>query len=155
LDYPVKIPAQLRPLLMGFRKAAGFTQAQVASRLGVTQQTYAQLEAKPESASMDRLFRILKLFKVDIVLTQEQDSASLDSRASEHVPATELPVPVKQSVKKKRATPAVAKTSATKTTSTRKAISTQTIGRGQGSRKPATGKRKAPTAIALKKREDW
>ena len=43
MDYPVKTTLQLRPLLVGFRKAAGLTQAQMASHLGVTQQTYAQL----------------------------------------------------------------------------------------------------------------
>jgi HTH-type transcriptional regulator/antitoxin HipB len=70
VDYPLKTPHQLRPLLVGFRKAAGLTQTQVAARLGVTQQTYAQLEAKPESASLDRLFHVLKILKVSIVLTQ-------------------------------------------------------------------------------------
>jgi HTH-type transcriptional regulator/antitoxin HipB len=69
VDYPVKIASQLRPLLVGFRKAAGFTQADVAIRLGVTQQTYAQLEAKPESASMDRLFTVLRLFNVEMTLS--------------------------------------------------------------------------------------
>jgi hypothetical protein len=37
VDYLVKIPQQLRPLLVGFRKVAGLTQAQLAARLGVTQ----------------------------------------------------------------------------------------------------------------------
>jgi len=68
VDYPVKTPSQLRPLLVGFRKAAGLTQAQMAIRLGVTQQTYAQLEAKPESGSMERIFKVLRLLNVNMVL---------------------------------------------------------------------------------------
>jgi HTH-type transcriptional regulator / antitoxin HipB len=73
MDYPVKTPLQLRPLLVGFRKSAGLTQADMASRLGVTQQTYAQLEAKPESARMDRLFLVLAMLKVNIILNQPSE----------------------------------------------------------------------------------
>jgi HTH-type transcriptional regulator/antitoxin HipB len=75
MDYIVKIPSQLRPLLVAFRKSAGFTQAQVAKRLGITQQTYAQLEAKPEAASMGRLYEVLGIFKVEIVLAQMNGEA--------------------------------------------------------------------------------
>ncbi|MFB4731513.1 helix-turn-helix domain-containing protein, partial [Enterobacter hormaechei subsp. steigerwaltii] len=38
--YPIKILTQLRPMLLGFRKANGLTQKDVSERLGVTQQTY-------------------------------------------------------------------------------------------------------------------
>ena len=50
--YPLKTINQLRPLLIGFRKVNGLTQKDVAERLGVTQQTYARLEASPGSATM-------------------------------------------------------------------------------------------------------
>jgi HTH-type transcriptional regulator/antitoxin HipB len=68
MDYPVKTLAQLRPILLGFRKAAGLTQAVVASRLGVTQQTYAQLEADPAGVSVERLFRVLRVLGVELTL---------------------------------------------------------------------------------------
>jgi len=70
VNYPVKTVAQLRPLLQGFRKAAGLTQAMLASRLGVTQQTYAQLEADPSAVSVERLFKVLRVLEVDVVLAQ-------------------------------------------------------------------------------------
>lgn len=79
MDYPVKTPQQLRPLLVGFRKAAGLTQAQLAARLGVTQQTYAQLEAKPESASLDRLYLVLKLLDVNLVLAHASGTATVEN----------------------------------------------------------------------------
>ena len=153
MDYPVKTPLQLRPLLVGFRKAAGLTQAQMASHLGVTQQTYAQLEAKPESASMDRLFHVLKVFKVDIVLTQTLGSASLEVRLPGRMRTAESPVSVKPSLTKKRATTAASKTAATR----KAAVDTPTRGSAQGSPKPATLKRAAPMGAAFKKqkREDW
>ena len=77
MDYPVKTLSQWRPLLLGFRKAAGLTQARMASRLGVAQQTYAQLEANPASASVERLFRVLHLLDVDMTLTQASTGAAL------------------------------------------------------------------------------
>ncbi|MEA9393413.1 helix-turn-helix transcriptional regulator [Acerihabitans sp. TG2] len=66
--YPLKTLSQLRPLLIGFRKANGLTQKDVSERLGVTQQTYARLEANPGSASMGRLFKVLTVLGVDVVL---------------------------------------------------------------------------------------
>jgi HTH-type transcriptional regulator/antitoxin HipB len=68
MDYPVRTLSQLRPILQGFRKAAGLTQAVMASRLGVTQQTYAQLEANPATVSVERLFRVLRALNVDLTL---------------------------------------------------------------------------------------
>lgn len=68
MDYPVRTLSQLRPILQGFRKSAGLTQAVMASRLGVTQQTYAQLEANPAAASVERLFRVLRALDVDLTL---------------------------------------------------------------------------------------
>lgn len=155
MDYPVKTPPQLRPLLIGFRKAAGLTQAQMANHLGVTQQTYAQLEAKPESASMDRLFHVLKLLKVNIVLTQVWNSANLESRAAGRLRTEKLPLATMRSVTKKRDTNAPAKTAGTGKTAASPARAS-----GQGSPKPAVPKpaarkRAAPIATTPRKREDW
>ncbi|MFX1675460.1 helix-turn-helix domain-containing protein [Paraburkholderia sp. A2WS-5] len=58
-------------MLLGFRKQAGLTQEQVAQRLGISQQSYAAFEAHPESASVDRLFRVLRLFSVEMRLSSE------------------------------------------------------------------------------------
>ncbi|WP_421375308.1 helix-turn-helix transcriptional regulator [Paraburkholderia sp. DD10] len=150
MDYPVKTPRQLRPLLVGFRKAAGLTQARMASHLGVTQQTYAQFEAKPEAASMDRLFHVLKVLKVDIVLNQALASANLESRVPERPRTAKPPVAAKQSVAKKRATSGAAKTAGS-----RKPAATSARGGEQGSSKPVTRKRAAPIAAVIRKREDW
>jgi HTH-type transcriptional regulator/antitoxin HipB len=70
VDYAVKTLSQLRPILQGFRKAAGHTQTSMARQLGVTQQTYAELEANPASASVERLFKVLRLLDVEMTLTQ-------------------------------------------------------------------------------------
>ncbi|MGF6470821.1 helix-turn-helix domain-containing protein [Paraburkholderia youngii] len=83
MDYAIKTLSQLRPILQGFRKAAGLTQTAMAAHLGVTQQTYAQLEANPSAVSVERLFRVLRVLQVDLKLTP---SGSTQSVAVEDAP---------------------------------------------------------------------
>ena len=66
--YPLRMLNHLRPILIGFRKANGLTQREVAIRLGVTQQTYASLEANPSSASIERLFKVFSILGIEIAL---------------------------------------------------------------------------------------
>jgi HTH-type transcriptional regulator / antitoxin HipB len=90
LDYPVKTPSQLRPILQGFRKAAGLTQAMVAAQLGVTQQTYAQLEANPAAVSMERLFKVFRVLGVEIALNRPDARPAIPvaAKATAKRPAT-------------------------------------------------------------------
>lgn len=67
--FPVKIPSHFRPILVGFRKAMGLTQRDVSERLGVSQQTYARLEANPTSASIERLFKVFTILGVELLLS--------------------------------------------------------------------------------------
>ncbi len=76
MDYPIRTISQLRPVLQGFRKAHGLTQAQMAARLGITQQTYARLEANPDRASVERIFRVLQALGVDLVLSVRAPSGA-------------------------------------------------------------------------------
>jgi HTH-type transcriptional regulator / antitoxin HipB len=76
VDYPVKTLSQLQPVLRGFRVAAGLTQAMVASRLGITQQSYAQFEADPAAAGVERLFKVLRLLNAGITLSQDESHAA-------------------------------------------------------------------------------
>lgn len=68
MDYPVKTISQLRPLLQGFRKQAGLTQAAMAQKLDISQQSYAALEANPGAASFERVFTVLRLLDVNVAL---------------------------------------------------------------------------------------
>ncbi|HAK4778477.1 TPA: helix-turn-helix transcriptional regulator [Salmonella enterica] len=56
-------------MFIGFRKANGLTQKELSERLGVTQQTYARLEANPASASIERLFKVFSVLGVKINLS--------------------------------------------------------------------------------------
>jgi len=68
--YPIKILSQLPLVLKGFRKEKGLTQATMAERLGITQQSYAHFEANPATATLERLFMVLRMLDVEISLDQ-------------------------------------------------------------------------------------
>ncbi|MDB5813693.1 MAG: helix-turn-helix family protein [Rhodocyclales bacterium] len=100
MNYPINTLDQLRPILVGFRKSRQLTQAALADKLGVAQQTYAQLEANPSSASMERIFKLLQLLGVQLVLGDSapaQDSVHVATAAkdkSQHIPfVAEAPAP--------------------------------------------------------------
>lgn len=87
MEYPIKILNQLRPILRGFRKAQKLTQADIAKRLGITQQSYAQLEANPAAASLERLFKVLAILQVEVVLKeQEVTDITMDSLKTKPTP---------------------------------------------------------------------
>jgi HTH-type transcriptional regulator/antitoxin HipB len=82
MDYPIKTLQQIRPILVGLRKQAGLSQTDVASLLGVTQQSYAKIEANPTTTSVERLFMILRLLGSEIVLTQNTQPSDISGQLS-------------------------------------------------------------------------
>ena len=73
-EFTVRTAEQLPALLQGFRKQAGLTQAAMAMRLGVTQQTLSALERNADKVSADRLLQVLSIFGVELVLRQAGDT---------------------------------------------------------------------------------
>ena len=74
--FTVRTTEQLPQLLKAFRKNAGLTQAEVALRLGVTQQTVSALERNAEAVSAERLMRLLNILGVEWVLRTRSASPS-------------------------------------------------------------------------------
>ena len=68
--YPIKTLSQLPLILKGLRKEKGLTQAAIAERLGITQQSYAYFEANPAASTLERLFLVLRMLGVEISLDQ-------------------------------------------------------------------------------------
>lgn len=66
--YPIQTLSQLPLILKAFRKEKALTQAAMAERLGITQQSYAYFEANPAAASVERLFLVLRMLGVEISL---------------------------------------------------------------------------------------
>lgn len=72
--YPIKTLSQLPLILKGFRKEKSLTQATMAEKLGITQQSYAYFEANPATATLERLFMVLRMLDVQITLDQTSPS---------------------------------------------------------------------------------
>lgn len=68
MRFRIQTLEQLKPVLQGFRRQTGMTQTQLASKLGITQQSYAQIEAHPERVAVERLFVVLLLMGVELHL---------------------------------------------------------------------------------------
>lgn len=78
-EFTVRTPAQLDMLLQAFRKQAGLTQAAMARRLGVTQQTLSAFERNADKASADRVLQYLSVLKVEVVLRSVKSSQSSEA----------------------------------------------------------------------------
>lgn len=94
MTYPIKTLNQLPLILKAFRKTRGLTQAAIAEKLGITQQSYAYFEARPATATLERLFTVLRLLNVDISLDQASPS-----------PASEIGLPPERSTDSRSAIP--------------------------------------------------
>ncbi|HSD36277.1 MAG TPA: helix-turn-helix transcriptional regulator [Rhodocyclaceae bacterium] len=67
-DFEVRTADQLSTLLRGFRRKARLSQADVALRMGVSQQTISALEQRANQVSAERLFTLLNVLGVEVVL---------------------------------------------------------------------------------------
>ncbi len=63
---------QLRTHLMAFRRAQRLTQADLATRLGVTKQRISAIEAAPERVTVGQFLTILRALKVDLTLAAQE-----------------------------------------------------------------------------------
>jgi HTH-type transcriptional regulator/antitoxin HipB len=75
-DFPVHTAEQLIPLFAAFRKRRGLSQAELAERIGVGQQTISQLERNPHKATIERLLRALAELDVELVLREKKSPPS-------------------------------------------------------------------------------
>ena len=83
--YPIKTLSQLPLVLKGFRKGKGLTQAVMAERLGITQQSYAYFETHPATATLERLFMVLRMLDVEISLDRTSPPTSNSAKPSAKV----------------------------------------------------------------------
>lgn len=64
----VRTPRQLSTLMRAFRKQAGMSQAELASRLGISRQAVTALERDPESATFERLMKVWSVLGLEVSL---------------------------------------------------------------------------------------
>ena len=89
--FTVRTAAQLPPLLQAFRKEAGLTQAEVARRLGVSQQTYSAMERNADRVGTARLLNLLNILGVELMLGTPSPEAAPTAGPSGQ-PSTDKPV---------------------------------------------------------------
>ena len=78
MNYVVNTPAQLKPILVGYRKSNGMSQKDMAEKLNVTQQAYQALESNPQAATLDRLMKVLNILGVKLSLSDTEPSSFLN-----------------------------------------------------------------------------
>ena len=76
MDYTIALPAQLRSYLQGLRKAAGWSQRELGTRLGLSQRSVAQIEAHPEKVSFDRIHQMLSVLGADLIVRTRESRLS-------------------------------------------------------------------------------
>jgi len=84
-NFPVQTADQLPLILAAFRKTVGATQADLATRLGITQQSYSAAERNAANMSVSKLLSVLQALDVELVLqpkvTNAQPAPSAPSTA--------------------------------------------------------------------------
>lgn len=75
MDYLIKTPAQLGPLLAGTRRQRKLTQAAAGAKVGLAQNAVSALETDASKASLDRIFRLLSALELDLVIRDRRAKA--------------------------------------------------------------------------------
>ncbi len=86
--YPVSTDRQLSLLLAGFRKARGWTQSELASRMGVSQQLISAMERDVTSTTAARLLAALRVLGVRLVLTTETARSASEAKPPGRAPTS-------------------------------------------------------------------
>ncbi|MBC3881604.1 helix-turn-helix transcriptional regulator [Undibacterium sp. LX40W] len=98
MEYRIQTLNQLKPLVQGFRRKSGLTQAAMAEQLGVSQQAYAQIESNLSSTSVERLYTILRLLNIDINFTSQAGAQAITGDITSASPQKFVsPIKVKKS----------------------------------------------------------
>jgi HTH-type transcriptional regulator/antitoxin HipB len=89
MNYPIRATGQLGPILRQLRQARKWTQGDLGSQVGLSQERISAIEKNPESVSLDRLLTIMLALdaQLEIVTTeaaqeQARHGASKSSRST-------------------------------------------------------------------------
>lgn len=82
MNYPLRIPLQLKSHLRALRKRRGLTQAELGALVGVKQARIAEIEANPGAVSMDQLTKVLSALGGTLHLHADDAGSSTAQRVS-------------------------------------------------------------------------
>ena len=89
MDYPLELSDQLAQHLRALRKARGLSQADLASKLGLTQSRIAAIERNPAALSAGQLLRVLNALDAQLVLRDARPAKTVDPETAQN---TRFPV---------------------------------------------------------------
>ena len=75
MNYPLRIPDQLKAHLRALRKSRGLTQAQLGALVGVKQARIAEIEADPGVVSLHQLTKVLAALSATLHLHAPENAA--------------------------------------------------------------------------------
>jgi len=67
--HPVTSPTQIGATITGRRKHLKLSQTDVANRLGLSQNRISELEAKPETLTVEQLLALLNVLGLEMVIS--------------------------------------------------------------------------------------
>ena len=70
----LNVPTQLQQAIIARRKKLKLTQANVASRLGISQNRYSELENSIELITLDRLLVLMSILELELQLGLKRDA---------------------------------------------------------------------------------
>ncbi len=91
MSFPIQTPSQIAAHLRALRAAKGWSQAQLGSKLGLSQARVARIEKDPLTVSMGQLLSVLNALGAGVAITV--DSNSPDSPASHGTAILTAPMP--------------------------------------------------------------
>jgi HTH-type transcriptional regulator/antitoxin HipB len=81
MDYPVRLPNELREYLRALRKEQGLTQAALGALLGVSQARIAEIESNPAVVSVEQLLRLLSALHASLIVRDKGRDPQSDATA--------------------------------------------------------------------------
>jgi HTH-type transcriptional regulator/antitoxin HipB len=93
MNFPLRLPAQLKQHLRALRKSRALTQAQLGSLVGVGQARIAEIEANPGAVSLDQITQVLAALGGSLHLHSAEGAGAASPTVPEARPKVGQPGP--------------------------------------------------------------
>jgi HTH-type transcriptional regulator/antitoxin HipB len=81
MDYPIRLPGELREYLRALRKEQGLTQAALGELVGVSQARIAEIESNPGVVSVEQLLKLLSALQASLVMRHAGQARQAQQRS--------------------------------------------------------------------------
>jgi len=81
MDYPIRLPGELREYLRALQKKQGLTQAALGELVGVSQARIAEIESNPGVVSVEQLLKLLSALQGSLVIREAGQARQAQQRS--------------------------------------------------------------------------